>query len=49
MSIRKSNSLRYVNKKRMSALWDFSDLCDLDTKALAEKIDARLQVLCLDV
>ena len=27
----------------------FSDLCDLDAKALAEKIVARLQVLGLDV
>ena len=27
----------------------FSDLCDLDAKALAEKIVVRLQVLGLDV
>ena len=26
----------------------FYDLCDLDAKALAKKIVARLQVLCLD-
>lgn len=30
----------------MSAVWD-SDLCDLDAKALAEKIVVRLQVLGL--
>ena len=43
--------LRYVNKNLEvnERFVGFSDLCDLDAKALAEKIVARLQVLGLDV
>ena len=43
--------LRYVNKNLEvnERFVGFSDLCDLDAKALAEKIVVRLQVLGLDV
>ena len=43
--------LRYVNKQLEvnERFVGFSDLCDLDAKALAEKIVARLQVLGLDI
>ena len=43
--------LRYVNKQLEinERFVGFSDLCDLDVKALAEKIVARLQVLGLDI
>ena len=40
--------LRYVNKN-YERFVGFSDLCDLDAKALAEKIVVKLQVLGLDV
>ena len=43
--------LRYVNKQLEvnERFVGFSDLCDLDAKALAEKIVARLQVLGLNI